>query len=75
MLNLFEKRIIELEQLDSTNLYALQLLKTEKVDEGTVIWAHRQTAGKGQGENEWMGEQGKNMTISMILFPLKVNSC
>jgi BirA family biotin operon repressor/biotin-[acetyl-CoA-carboxylase] ligase len=69
MTNLPSKRIIELERVDSTNLYALQLLKAGRVDEGTVIWAHGQTAGKGQGENEWMSEQGKNITISMILYP------
>jgi BirA family transcriptional regulator, biotin operon repressor / biotin---[acetyl-CoA-carboxylase] ligase len=69
MTNLHSKRIIELERIDSTNLYAWHLLKTERVDEGTVIWAQRQTAGKGQGENEWISQSGKNMTISLILYP------
>ena len=69
MLNLFEKRIIELEQIDSTNSYAEQLLEIGNVDEGTVIWAHGQTAGKGHGENKWISQPGKNMTISLILYP------
>jgi BirA family biotin operon repressor/biotin-[acetyl-CoA-carboxylase] ligase len=45
------------------------LLNSEKVNEGTVIWSHTQTAGKGQGENEWISQSGKNITISMILYP------
>lgn len=69
MTNLHSKRIIELDLVDSTNLYAWRLLKTGRVDEGTVIWAHRQTAGKGQGENKWISQSGKNITITMILFP------
>jgi BirA family biotin operon repressor/biotin-[acetyl-CoA-carboxylase] ligase len=69
MTNLFEQRIIELDRTDSTNLYACQLLESEKPDEGTVIWAHTQTAGKGQGENEWLSEPEKNLTISMVLYP------
>jgi BirA family transcriptional regulator, biotin operon repressor / biotin---[acetyl-CoA-carboxylase] ligase len=69
MTNLFEKHIIELDQTDSTNMYALQLLESGKVDEGTVIWAHIQTAGKGQGENKWLSEPGKNLTVSLILYP------
>lgn len=69
MTNSFNTRIIELDQIDSTNLYAWQLLKTERVIEGTVIWAHRQMAGKGQGENKWISQSGKNITISLILYP------
>ena len=69
MTNLHSKRIIELDRIDSTNLYAIQLLKTERVGEGTVIWAHWQTAGKGQGENKWISQSGKNITISLILYP------
>jgi BirA family biotin operon repressor/biotin-[acetyl-CoA-carboxylase] ligase len=67
--DLHSKRIIELDRIDSTNSYAANLLNSEKVDEGTVIWAHTQTAGKGQGENRWISQPGKNLTFSMILYP------
>jgi BirA family biotin operon repressor/biotin-[acetyl-CoA-carboxylase] ligase len=69
MTNFNEKRIIELDEIDSTNSYAANLLNSGKVDEGTVIWSHNQTAGKGQGENKWISQSGKNITISMILYP------
>ena len=60
---------IELQTVDSTNLYAEQLLKTQKIPEGTVVFAHEQTSGKGQGENNWESEPGKNATFSLVLFP------
>jgi BirA family transcriptional regulator, biotin operon repressor / biotin---[acetyl-CoA-carboxylase] ligase len=61
--------LIELQTIDSTNLYAARLLKVQKVPEGTVIFTHQQTAGKGQGENNWESEPGKNVTFSLVLFP------
>lgn len=63
------QRIIELDEVDSTNKYAANLLNSEKVFEGTIIRAYTQTAGKGQGENRWVSQPGKNLTISMILYP------
>lgn len=63
------RRIIELDEVDSTNSYASNLVNSGKVVEGTIIRAHTQTAGKGQGENRWISQPGKNLTISMILYP------
>jgi BirA family transcriptional regulator, biotin operon repressor / biotin---[acetyl-CoA-carboxylase] ligase len=68
-MNLTENRIIEIDRTDSTNLYAEHLLKSGKVNEGIVIRARTQTSGKGQGENKWISQPGKNITISMILYP------
>jgi BirA family transcriptional regulator, biotin operon repressor / biotin---[acetyl-CoA-carboxylase] ligase len=64
-----DKRIIELDKVDSTNSFALKLLGSGKVADGTVIRAKSQTAGKGQGENTWVSAPGKNLTISMIVYP------
>jgi len=61
--------LIELQTVDSTNLYAEQLLRVQRVPEGTIIFAHEQTSGKGQGENSWESEPGKNVTFSLVLFP------
>jgi len=60
---------IDLEEVDSTNLYAERMLKKEDVEEGTVIRAAYQTAGKGQGKNRWESEPGKNLTFSIVLHP------
>jgi len=61
--------LIELQTVVSTNLYAEQLLKTQKVPEWTIIFAHDQTSGKGQGENYWESEPRKNATFSLVLYP------
>lgn len=64
-----QNRIIELKRVDSTNSYAERLLWKNKVPEGTVVWAHEQTAGRGQGENVWLSEPSRNLTISIIFYP------
>jgi BirA family transcriptional regulator, biotin operon repressor / biotin---[acetyl-CoA-carboxylase] ligase len=61
--------LIRLESVDSTNIYAAQLLRTGQVTEGTVILAVDQTQGKGQGTNRWISEPGANLLLSLILRP------
>ncbi len=67
----FLTKIIELECTGSTNTYAGELLKAISTQqEGTVIWAHQQTKGKGLGDNTWTSEPGLNLTFSLVLRPL-----
>lgn len=40
------------------------------VSEGTVIMAESQTAGRGQQNNKWNSEPGKNLTFSILLKPV-----
>ena len=61
--------MIPLDRIDSTNIYAKQLLAKSRPVEGTAIIAHEQTHGKGQYGNSWQTEPGKNLTISIILYP------
>jgi BirA family biotin operon repressor/biotin-[acetyl-CoA-carboxylase] ligase len=61
--------LIRLEQVDSTNVYAGQLIKNGHAKEGTVILAEYQTHGKGQRGNSWESEKGKNLIFSIILMP------
>lgn len=60
--------ILEFEELESTNTMAEQLPK-EEVKDKTVVLTHRQFAGRGQGENRWECEPGKNISMSVILRP------
>lgn len=62
-------RHILLDTVDSTNRYAGRLLKTEQPPEGTIITAQYQTAGRGQRGNDWHGEPGKNLAMSIVLYP------
>ena len=62
--------IIELEQATSTNAYTDNLLLSEKPAEGTVIIAYQQTHGRGLDQNTWESEAKKNLTFSIVLYPL-----
>ena len=59
--------IIKLEKVNSTNEYAMNLIKTTNVEEGTVITTSSQLAGTGQGSNIWESEPGKNTTFFVLL--------
>jgi len=61
-------RLILFRQIPSTNDYATALL-TKFPPEGTVIQALVQSAGKGQRGNTWESEAGKNLLMSIILYP------
>lgn len=61
--------IIHISETNSTNNYLKELLQTQNVDEGTVVWADFQSAGKGQRGNGWESEAGKNILFSIVLFP------
>ncbi len=63
------QNIVELAEVDSTNNYAKELLTNQRVAEGTVIHAHTQSKGRGQMGNSWQTEAGKNLTISIVLYP------
>jgi BirA family biotin operon repressor/biotin-[acetyl-CoA-carboxylase] ligase len=57
------------ENLPSTNAHAAYLLKRENLKEGTIVYTNYQSAGKGYSGNRWESEDGKNLLISIILFP------
>lgn len=71
-----------LDTVDSTNVHALQLAAGQDVGHGTVVFARRQTAGKGQRGQSWQAEPGSSILMSVVLdtagieggcgFPLSV---
>lgn len=63
-------KIVTLSEIDSTNNFLKQTLsKSTPFSEGTVIMAENQTAGRGQMQNVWVSEPGKNLTFSVLLMP------
>ena len=51
-------------------MYLKELLsKSTPLNEGTVILADEQFAGRGQISNSWHSEAGKNLTFSILLNP------
>lgn len=43
------------------------MLSSSYVEHLSVIWAIHQTAGRGQQDNKWFSESGKNLTFSVLL--------
>lgn len=61
--------IIRLDEINSTNEYALNLISSNKQVEWTIVLANFQTMGKGQGPNIWQSEKKANILMSIILKP------
>ncbi len=68
--------IIFIDEVDSTNSYATNLLKHYKPEEGTVIITANQTSGKGMMGNRWVFELHRSFAGSWIFYPdfLEINS-
>ena len=63
------RNFLELPAVNSTNEYALTLLSKSKPPEGTVISTPNQYAGRGQIGSGWESTPGKNIAVSIILYP------
>jgi BirA family biotin operon repressor/biotin-[acetyl-CoA-carboxylase] ligase len=57
------------ENLPSTNTYLAGLLKKKNLPEGTIIYTNYQSEGRGYYGNSWESEDGKNLLISVVLYP------
>ena len=62
------RQITVLEQTDSTN-DAILRISTPNSEEGLVIFAEHQTAGRGQRGNRWESTAGKGLWFSILLRP------
>ena len=58
---------IELTSIDSTNIYAMDLVHKGLALSGSCIRAHFQTQGKGQHGRNWESSAGLNLLCSYIL--------
>jgi BirA family biotin operon repressor/biotin-[acetyl-CoA-carboxylase] ligase len=64
------QNLVTLKEVDSTNNFLKSILSNSKpVPEGTVIMAENQYAGRGQHQNTWHAQPGKNLTFSLLLTP------
>jgi BirA family transcriptional regulator, biotin operon repressor / biotin---[acetyl-CoA-carboxylase] ligase len=62
-------KILFSENLPSTNSHAIDLLKENKLPEGTIVHTNYQTAGRGYSANKWESEDSKNLLLSIVLYP------
>lgn len=66
-------KLFFLENLPSTNIHAANLLRNNELTEGTIVYTNYQSSGRGQPGNKWESEDGKNLLISIVLFPSIIN--
>jgi len=66
---LIGREIIVLDQAGSTNDAILRIATTNS-QEGLVVFAEHQTAGRGQRGNRWESAAGKGLWFSILLRPL-----
>ncbi|HOK37174.1 MAG: biotin--[acetyl-CoA-carboxylase] ligase [Bacteroidales bacterium] len=59
---------IELKEINSTNFYSSELIKNKIINQETIVFAYKQTDGKGLGNNKWLSEPFKNILMSIITF-------
>ncbi|MGZ5191549.1 MAG: biotin--[acetyl-CoA-carboxylase] ligase [Flavisolibacter sp.] len=65
---------IELPTVDSTNNYAMGLVREAMAQHGTAVFAHEQTKGKGQRNRHWESQKNQNIALSVILEPKSFDS-
>jgi len=69
----FGNQIFRLDKVDSTNNFAANLIEKGICQNGAVILADEQTAGRGQRDTFWESLAHKNILCSYIYFPDNVS--
>ena len=65
----WNQRLIQLDEVDSTNRYALDLVRTNRPAQGLVISAKFQRDGRGQRGKRWEADVDDNALFSIIYYP------
>lgn len=60
-------KLVILDQVDSTNNYTANLIKTGNIQHGTVILSYNQQSGRGQRGTAWSSDPYKNIAFSIYL--------
>ena len=66
--------LIKLDAIDSTNDFLKQLFKESLVENYTIVMTNEQTKGKGQMGAKWISEQGKNLTMSVLVKDVQLSN-
>ena len=63
----FNPSIIDLDEVSSTNSYALDLIRKGEAHNGLIVRSKHQKNGKGQRDAKWDSAPRKNLLLSLIL--------
>ncbi|MBX2932962.1 MAG: biotin--[acetyl-CoA-carboxylase] ligase [Ferruginibacter sp.] len=58
-----------LDTVDSTNIYAMKQIHAAMATHGMAWFAREQTAGKGQRGKSWKSEKDKNIALTLVVEP------
>lgn len=67
--DLFNNLHIQLDEVDSTNNYAMRLIDDDKAQNGQIVSARLQLKGRGQRSKEWIAAKDKSIAMSIIVEP------
>ncbi len=59
-----------LDEVDSTNNYAIRMVQAQMAEHGACWFAHKQTAGKGQRAKSWQSTPGDNIILTCVINPV-----
>lgn len=63
----------ELPAVDSTNNYAMGLVREGMAQHGAAVFAHEQTKGRGQRNKEWLSTKGQNIALTVVVEAKDLN--
>ena len=67
--DLFNNLHIQLDEVDSTNNYAMRLIDDDKAQNGQIVSARLQLKGRGQRSKEWIAARDKSIAMSILVEP------
>ncbi len=68
-LNMSKYTIVTLDEVHSTNSYALEFLPS--FEDKTVVFTTHQTSGRGRYDRKWVCDDSENLYMSIVLKPVK----
>jgi len=68
--NYIEKKVKFIDEIDSTNNFAMELIQNNAAEEGHIVSTNYQINGKGQVGAKWESDKAQNILLSIILKPL-----
>ncbi len=68
-MNTIGNPFIQLDEVESSNNYAMAMVQARMAEHGNAWFAHSQTAGKGQRGKVWQMEPGANIILSVVIEP------
>ena len=67
-----ERLIVRLDEVESTNLQLKKITRESHPEEGSLVIADYQTAGRGQMGTSWFSSKGENLLFSLLIYPQHV---